>query len=81
MNRQTLNLMIASSIASALAAASPGLAAGERENCYGVALKGHARRRRTAARAKPRSATMVNRGNPCRKEPVSASRVPLVPVR
>jgi uncharacterized membrane protein len=40
MNRQTLNLMIASSIASALAAASPGLAAGERENCYGVALRG-----------------------------------------
>ena len=41
MNRQTLSLMIAGSIASALAAAaSPVVAAGEQENCYGVALKG-----------------------------------------
>jgi uncharacterized membrane protein len=41
MNRQTLSLMIAGSIASALAAAaSPAIAVGERENCYGVALKG-----------------------------------------
>jgi uncharacterized membrane protein len=41
MTRQTISLMIAGSIASALAAASaPAGAAGETENCYGVALKG-----------------------------------------
>jgi uncharacterized membrane protein len=41
MTRQTISLLIAGSIASALAAAtSPVAAAGEQENCYGVALKG-----------------------------------------
>jgi uncharacterized membrane protein len=41
MNRQTLGLMIAGSIASALAAAASTTAvAGEQEHCYGVALKG-----------------------------------------
>jgi len=41
MTRQTLSLMIAGSIASALAAAAtPTAAAGGQENCYGVALKG-----------------------------------------
>jgi uncharacterized membrane protein len=41
MTRQTISLMIAGSIASALAATSaPAGAAGEQENCYGVALKG-----------------------------------------
>jgi uncharacterized membrane protein len=41
MTRQTFGLMIAGSIASALAAAAaPTDAATQQENCYGVALKG-----------------------------------------
>jgi uncharacterized membrane protein len=43
MTRQSLSLMIAGSIASALAAAStvyPTAAAALQENCYGIALKG-----------------------------------------
>lgn len=41
MARQSLNLMLVGSIASALAAAaSPAAAAAPQENCYGVALKG-----------------------------------------
>ena len=42
MARQSLNLMLAGSIATALAAAaSPAAASAPQENCYGVALKGH----------------------------------------
>ena len=41
MNRQTLGLLIAGSIASALTAASAtNAAATEKEYCYGIALKG-----------------------------------------
>jgi uncharacterized membrane protein len=41
MKSQALNLALAASIASALAAgAGPAAAAGQQENCYGVALKG-----------------------------------------
>ena len=41
MNRQSLALLIAGSVASALAASPPStVAAGEQENCYGVVLKG-----------------------------------------
>jgi uncharacterized membrane protein len=41
MNRQTLSLLIAGSVAGALAAsATSKAAAAEQENCYGVALKG-----------------------------------------
>ena len=41
MNRQSLALLIAGSVARALAASTTStVAAGEQENCYGVALKG-----------------------------------------
>lgn len=40
MDRRTLGLLIAGSVAGALTASAAPAAAGDLENCYGVALKG-----------------------------------------